>query len=85
MLDLTPKPSLVLVWRLWHLGAHQHRHWAWVLIGLLSWQVLSGVSNVVLGWPLLAALAHTGGAAAWVIVLTTMWARAMPFSFERRA
>jgi heme a synthase len=76
---------LVLVWRLWRLGANQHRRWAWVLIGLLFWQVLSGVSNVVLGWPLLAALAHTGGAAAWVIVLTTMWARARPFSFERRA
>ncbi len=67
---------LVLVWRLWHLGANQHRRWAWVLLGLLSWQLLSGVSNVVLGWPLLAALAHTGGAAAWVVVLTTMWARA---------
>jgi cytochrome c oxidase assembly protein subunit 15 len=65
---------LVLVWRLWRLGAHQHRRWIWVLIGLLFWQVLSGVSNVVLGWPLLAALAHTGGAAAWVVVLTTMWA-----------
>jgi heme a synthase len=75
---------LVLVWRLWRLGADQHRRWAWVLIGLLFWQVLSGVSNVVLGWPLLAALAHTGGAAAWVIVLTTMSARARSFSIERR-
>ncbi len=67
---------LVLVWRLWRLGADQHRRWAWVLIGLLSWQLLSGLSNVVLGWPLLAALAHTGGAAAWVVALTTLWARA---------
>ena len=71
---------LVLVWRLWRCSTHQHRRWAWVLIGLLFWQVLSGVSNVVLGWPLLAALAHTGGAAAWVVVLTTMWARARPIS-----
>lgn len=75
---------LVLVWRLWRLGADQHRRWAWVLLGLLFWQVLSGVSNVVLGWPLLAALAHTGGAAAWVVVLTTMWARARHFSIARR-
>jgi cytochrome c oxidase assembly protein subunit 15 len=33
--------------------------WLW---GLLAWQVLSGLSNVVLGWPLAAALAHTLGA-----------------------
>jgi cytochrome c oxidase assembly protein subunit 15 len=41
----------------------------WVL-GLIVWQFASGLSNVVLGWPLLAALAHTAGAAALVIVLT---------------
>jgi cytochrome c oxidase assembly protein subunit 15 len=35
------------------------------------WQLASGLSNVVLGWPL-AALAHTGGAAALAVVLT--WA-----------
>lgn len=33
--------------------------WLW---GLLAWQLLSGLSNVVLGWPLAAALAHTLGA-----------------------
>ncbi len=37
----------------------------WVL-----WQIATGLSNVVLGWPMVAALAHTGGAAALVIVLT---------------
>jgi cytochrome c oxidase assembly protein subunit 15 len=43
------------------------------LVGLLAlWQLASGLSNVVLGWPLVAALAHTGGAAALVVVLT--WA-----------
>ncbi|HAL37573.1 MAG TPA: heme A synthase, partial [Polaromonas sp.] len=30
----------------------------------------TGLSNVVLGWPLLAAVMHTGGAAALVVVLT---------------
>ena len=30
------------------------------------------LSNVVLGWPMVAAVAHTGGAAALVVVLT--WA-----------
>jgi heme a synthase len=37
---------------------------------LAAWQLLTGLSNVVLDWPLLAAVAHTGGAAALVIVLT---------------
>lgn len=37
--------------------------WLW---GLLAWQLLSGLSNVVLGWPLAAALAHTLGAALLV-------------------
>ncbi|HYD77290.1 COX15/CtaA family protein [Ramlibacter sp.] len=45
---------------------------AWALGGLALWQLLSGLSNVVLGWPLLAALAHTAGAALLVMVLT--WA-----------
>ena len=35
-------------------------------------QVATGLSNVVLGWPLVAAVLHTGGAAALVTALT--WA-----------
>jgi len=34
------------------------------------WQFATGLSNVVLDWPLLAAVSHTGGAAALVIVFT---------------
>lgn len=57
-------------------------------LGLLAaGQLLSGLSNVVLDWPLLAALAHTGGAAALVVVLT--WAlcasRAAPATERRTA
>jgi cytochrome c oxidase assembly protein subunit 15 len=37
--------------------------WLW---GLMAWQLASGLSNVVLGWPLPAALAHTLGAALLV-------------------
>jgi cytochrome c oxidase assembly protein subunit 15 len=37
-----------------------------ILWGLALWQVASGLSNVVLGWPLVAALAHTLGAALLV-------------------
>lgn len=43
-----------------------------LLAGLALWQLASGLSNVVLGWPLAGALAHTGGAAALAAVLT--WA-----------
>ena len=38
--------------------------------GLILLQVVTGLSNVVLGWPLVAAVAHTGGAAALVVVMT---------------
>jgi cytochrome c oxidase assembly protein subunit 15 len=40
------------------------------LLGLALWQFGTGLSNVVLGWPLIAAVSHTGGAAALVVVLT---------------
>ena len=45
-----------------------------VLLGL--WQLASGLSNVVLGWPLPAALAHTGGAALLTLLLASLLARA---------
>ena len=38
--------------------------------GLALLQVATGLGNVLLGWPLVAAVMHTGGAAALVIVLT---------------
>ncbi|MGP1629573.1 MAG: COX15/CtaA family protein [Giesbergeria sp.] len=40
------------------------------LAGLLLLQFATGLSNVVLDWPLPAAVLHTGGAAALVVVLT---------------
>ena len=43
-----------------------------VVLGLAALQLTTGVSNVVFDWPLLAAVVHTGGAAALVITLT--WA-----------
>lgn len=54
----------------WRLGkvpalASQRR----VLGGFLVLQVLTGLSNVVLDWPLVAAVLHTGGAAALVTVI----------------
>jgi cytochrome c oxidase assembly protein subunit 15 len=57
-----------LAWRLRGTGAlSTQRRW---IAGLALWQLATGLSNVVLGWPLPAALAHTGGAAALVVVLT---------------
>ncbi|MBC7605324.1 MAG: COX15/CtaA family protein [Ramlibacter sp.] len=42
------------------------------LAALALLQLVTGLSNVVLDWPLVAAVLHTGGAAALVVVLT--WA-----------
>lgn len=49
--------------------------WIW---GLLGWQLVSGLSNVVLGWPLFAALAHTLGATllVWRLVHVLVLPRA---------
>ena len=45
-------------------------------LGLLSaLQLLTGLSNVVLDWPLLAAVLHTGGASALTVLL--VWALAL--------
>jgi cytochrome c oxidase assembly protein subunit 15 len=41
---------------------------------LLVLQLVTGVSNVVLGWPLAAAVLHTGGAGAMVVVLVWLLA-----------
>jgi cytochrome c oxidase assembly protein subunit 15 len=59
----------VLAWQLRNTALRNAAKW----IGLLLlWQLLSGLSNVVLGWPLVGAVAHTGGAAGLVVALT--WA-----------
>lgn len=44
------------------------RRWLW---GLVGWQLATGLSNVVLDWPLASALGHTLGAAlmVWRLVL----------------
>ncbi|TAN12031.1 MAG: heme A synthase [Burkholderiaceae bacterium] len=58
---------LTLVARL-HYDQRLRRQRRW-LLGLIALQFLTGLSNVVLGWPLVAAVAHTGGAAALMAVL----------------
>ncbi len=68
---------LALCAALWRAGAGAApaRRFALALLGLLVAQVLSGLSNIVLGWPLVAALGHSAGAAALVGVLGALWAR----------
>ena len=46
------------------------------MLAIAVWQFMSGLSNVVLGWPLLAALAHTAGAAALITVISVVVVRA---------
>lgn len=62
-----------LAWRLRGLAAlRQPARW---LGGLLLLQLATGLSNVVLDWPLLAAVLHTGGAGA--LLVTLVWTLAL--------
>jgi heme a synthase len=61
---------LALGWALARAGLARQGRW---IIALAAWQLLTGLSNVVLEWPLVAAVSHTGGAAALVMVLTWAW------------
>jgi len=55
---------LALAQALWRAGFWRRE--AAGLWALAAWQLLTGLSNVVLGWPLVAALGHTLGAALLV-------------------
>ena len=48
------------------------RRWSFTLLSLCVIQLITGMSNIILDWPLVAALLHTGGAAAIVVVLIRM-------------
>ena len=54
------------------------RRAALALLGVALWQLASGLGNVVLGWPLAAALAHTAGAAMLVALLAVLVTRSAP-------
>ena len=73
-----------LLWfaaRLYASGDSALRRWSFGLAGVALWQLASGLGNVLLGWPLLAALAHTAGAAALVTMLTLLISRARQHLF----
>jgi cytochrome c oxidase assembly protein subunit 15 len=65
----------LLAWALQRFGATR---FALGLVVLALWQLATGLSNVVLGWPVVAAVAHTGGAAAFVVLMTILLARGRP-------
>ncbi|MCW5666963.1 MAG: COX15/CtaA family protein [Piscinibacter sp.] len=65
-----------LAWRLHAVGAGPARRYALGLLALGGLQLATGLANVVLGWPLLAAVLHTGGAAALAVLLTFLLTRA---------
>ena len=59
-----------LAWRAYTIPSlRQHGQ---LLGALLTLQFATGLSNVVLGWPLLAAVLHTGGGGAMVVVLVRL-------------
>jgi len=65
----------LLAWRLVASREPPARRFAIALGGIGAWQLASGLGNVVLGWPLVAALSHTGGAAALLITMTLLLTR----------
>jgi heme a synthase len=76
---------VVLTLRLWREASDPSRRAALLLGSLLLLQLLSGLSNVLLDWPLFAALAHTSGAAALVALLVSLMWRARAPAVPSRA
>jgi cytochrome c oxidase assembly protein subunit 15 len=68
----------LLSWRLAQARRDQPALGTWpeLLAGVALWQVATGLSTVVFGWPLIAAVAHTGGAAALLTLLSALMTRA---------
>ncbi len=66
----------LFAWCLQASGEPALRRWALGFAGVALWQLASGLGNVLLGWPLVAAVAHTAGAAALVMLLSALITRA---------
>jgi len=83
MAGLVLAALLLLAWRLYRV-APLRRSAQW-LAALALWQLGTGLGNVLLNWPLAAALAHTGGAAALLVTLTGLWRVSAGLLSENRA
>ncbi len=57
-------------------GGPAARRFAFGVAAVTVMQVVTGLSNIVLDWPIVAALLHAAGAAALVLLLTFLWMRA---------
>lgn len=77
--------TVVLAACLWRRPGRTARRFAQGVLGLVAWQVATGLSNVVLGWPIAAALAHTAGAAALIALLAVLLARSTPAQQQQAA
>lgn len=72
---------IVLLWTasaLLRSGQSPLRGYGIALATLTLAQVASGLSNVILGWPIVAALVHSAGAAGLVLTLALLLARTRP-------
>jgi cytochrome c oxidase assembly protein subunit 15 len=78
---LTTLALLALAWRFWRHKNLQRA--ARLLAGVLALQVATGLSNVVLDWPIAAAMVHSAGGAGLVAVL--VWMLALTQSSQRPA
>jgi cytochrome c oxidase assembly protein subunit 15 len=64
----------ILVWSAWRVaGLGRTARW---LLAVLVLQLATGLSNVILNWPLVAAVLHSGGAALMVALLVVVNFRA---------
>lgn len=76
---------LTLGWRLGTVAGLRKQ--ARILVWLCALQFVTGLSNVVLDWPIVAAVLHTGGASALMVTLVWMLAlsrRATPVLLPER-
>ena len=76
--------TALLAWRLHAAAQPALRRWAFLIGAVAVWQLATGLSNVVLGWPLIAAVAHTGGAAALVVLLSILITRCLQAELTTR-
>ncbi len=63
-------------WALHATGDAALRPWSRGIAVIALWQLATGLSNVLLGWPLLGAVGHTAGAAAGVVMFSMLLTRA---------
>ena len=76
--------TALLAWRMHATAQPALRRWVFSIGAVAVWQLATGLSNVVLGWPLIAAVAHTGGAAALVVLLSLLITRCLQAELSAR-